>query len=55
MYECHARIFEEITRNDPDAAEKAADDHFIFSEKVLQEKGLVLGVHTSSHVKNELP
>jgi GntR family transcriptional repressor for pyruvate dehydrogenase complex len=54
MYERHARIFEEIARNDPDAAEKAADDHFVFSESVMQEKGLVLRVHAGSHSESKL-
>src|SRR5439155_11885127 len=45
MYECHFKIYEEIAKHNPDGAERAADQHFIYSEKVLREKGLVLGVH----------
>lgn len=48
MYECHYRIYEEIAKSNPEGAERAADQHFVYSEIKLREKGLVLGSHTGA-------
>lgn len=48
MYECHYKIFEEISKSDPEGAERAADQHFVYSERKLREKGLVMGNHTDA-------
>jgi GntR family transcriptional repressor for pyruvate dehydrogenase complex len=48
MYECHYRIYDEIAKNNPDGAESAAEQHFVYSEIILREKGLVLGDRPSA-------
>jgi GntR family transcriptional regulator, transcriptional repressor for pyruvate dehydrogenase complex len=48
MYECHFKIYEEIAKSNPEGAERAADQHFVYSEIKLRERGLVLGNHTDA-------
>jgi len=48
MYECHYKIYEEIAKSNPEGAERAAEQHFVYSEIKLREKGLVLGSHTDA-------